>query len=337
MALLVAEEMRRLKDLMFTNIGYVTILVAYDIQLFPLLAKSPRTIAEASEALHIATRPAEVLLATCAAQGLLQQQDGYYSLTPAAEVYLPENDSMYFGDFLASLIATDHILSFESLKKAILSDSSQVYDGKALFKMHQEQITRAYAFTYGMHIHSLDAAQVWPQLLDLSEHRMMLDIGGGSGTHSIGAAQRWPNLQAIVFDLQTVCNVTQEIITSSDMQGRVHTHNGNMWEDPFPQSDLHFYSDVYHNWTPEKGRFLTQKSFDALPSGGRIVLHEILYNDQKTGPFAAASSSATMLLWTEGRQYSGADLTTMLTEVGFTDIKILPAFSYWSIVTGRKP
>jgi hypothetical protein len=44
-----------------------------------------------------------------------------------------------------------------------------------------------------------------------------------------------------------------------------------------------------------------------------------------------------MLLFTEGQQYSGAELVAMLREAGFTDIEVKPTWGYWSIVTGRKP
>jgi hypothetical protein len=45
-----------------------------------------------------------------------------------------------------------------------------------------------------------------------------------------------------------------------------------------------------------------------------------------------------MLLWLEGaKQYSGRELSVMLTAAGFTDIEVKPTFGYWSIVTGHKP
>jgi hypothetical protein len=44
-----------------------------------------------------------------------------------------------------------------------------------------------------------------------------------------------------------------------------------------------------------------------------------------------------MLLWTEGKQYSGSELAAMLVEAGFTDVEVKPTFGYWGIVTGRKP
>jgi hypothetical protein len=109
-----------------------------------------------------------------------------------------------------------------------------------------------------------------------------------------------------------------------------------MWENPFPKADLHFYADIFHDWPPEKCRFLTRKSFDALDSGGRIVLHEMLFDDDKTGPFATAACSTAMMLWTEGQQFSGAPRAP-LEEAGFRDLEVKPAHGYFSIVTGREP
>ena len=57
----------------------------------------------------------------------------------------------------------------------------------------------------------------------------------------------------------------------------------------------------------------------------------------RPGPFPVAASSINMLLWTEGEEYSGRELSAILAEVGFTDIEVKPTFSDWSIVTGRKP
>jgi hypothetical protein len=44
-----------------------------------------------------------------------------------------------------------------------------------------------------------------------------------------------------------------------------------------------------------------------------------------------------MLLWCTGQQYSGRELSDMLSEAGFKDIEVKPTFGYWSIVTGIKP
>jgi hypothetical protein len=41
-------------------------------------------------------------------------------------------------------------------------------------------------------------------------------------------------------------------------------------------------------------------------------------------------------LWTEGRQYSGKELTEMLSEAGFKAVEVKRSFGLWSIVTGVK-
>jgi hypothetical protein len=56
----------------------------------------------------------------------------------------------------------------------------------------------------------------------------------------------------------------------------------------------------------------------------------------RPGPPVAASN-IIMLLWCEGQQYSGGELSAMLSEAGFTDIEVKPTWGYWSIVTGLKP
>jgi hypothetical protein len=38
-----------------------------------------------------------------------------------------------------------------------------------------------------------------------------------------------------------------------------------------------------------------------------------------------------------GQQYSGKEISAMLTDAGFREVEAKPTFGYWSIVTGRKP
>ena len=52
--------------------------------------------------------------------------------------------------------------------------------------------------------------------------------------------------------------------------------------------------------------------------------------------FTVASASLSMLLWTQGQQFSGAELKKILADAGFAEIKITPSFGYWSIIEGVK-
>ncbi len=115
------------------------------------------------------------------------------------------------------------------------------------------------------------------------------------------------------------------------------THVGDLWKSPFPAADIHFYSQIFHDWPLEKCQFLAKKSFDSLPSKGKIIIHEMLYNNDKSGPFIAAAASVAMLAWSEGQQFSGPELTELLSEAGFINIEVIPSIGYWSLVSGEKP
>ncbi len=326
-------------DVIFGVSGYPAVLLAHKLKIFPLLADKPHALSEICEALKITRRPAEALLSVCASLGLVQVQEGCYSLTALAEDYLLESSPTYFGGGELDLtIANYYVYSLESLEKAVLTDTPQIYGReREAFKSHAERAELARDFTRAMHSTSMGPALAWPDILELSGQRLMLDVGGGSGAHCIGATLRWPGLHAVVLDTPPVCEVAEEFIARYSLQSRIRTEARDMWQDSFPDADLHFYSMIYHDWPPEKCRFLTGKSFASLPPGGRIVIHEMLYNDDKTGPFPVAAFNIVMLLWTEGQQYSGAELSSMLREAGFIDLEVKPTFGYWSIVTGRKP
>ncbi len=328
---------RPLFDLCFGILGFPVVLVAHDLKLFSLLGEEPRTQSEICKLLNIAPRPAEAILGVCVSRGLVRVEGGRYSLTPVAEDYLLESSPTFFGGFLDLWSSTYSVYSFENLKKAVLTDSPQVYGGEDWIKSHEEQDALARVFTRGMHGHSVAPAMAWPEAVDLSGHRLLLDIGGGSGAHSIGAARRWPNLKAVVLDLAPVCEVAEDFIAREGLESSIETQVGDIWNDPFPKADIHFYSNVYQSFPPEKCRLLTRKSFESLEPGGRMIIHEILYNDERTGPFAAAAFNVVMLLWVEGRQYSGRELSAMLADAGFTDIEVKPTFGYWGIATGQKP
>jgi cyclopropane fatty-acyl-phospholipid synthase-like methyltransferase len=327
---------RTLWDVVAAPFIYPAFAVAHQLRLFSLLAKEPRTAAELSDAMKIALRPTNALVSTCAALGLLSSREQRFELTPVARTYLLEDSPYYIGAFIELEIGNADTFRIETVKKAVLTDKSQVYSGEELFKSNDAQTELARIFTKAMHAHSAAAAQVWPSAIDLSDCHQLLDIGGGSGVHAIGAALRWRHLKAVIFETPTVCPIAQEYIARAGLHERVKTYAGDFWTDPFPVSDAHFYADVYHDWPPNQGRYLARKSYDSLPVGGRIILHEMLFNHEKTGPLTAAGYSTAMLLWTEGQQYTGQELGEILTDAGFTEVEINPSLGYFSVITGVK-
>ena len=325
---------RRLQDIELGIVGYMAVIISHKLHLYACLGQAPRGLDEVCKALGLDRRPAAAILNVSVSLGLVQKRGDVYALTPLAEDYLLETSPTYFGGVFDLDLAAPY--SFENLEKAILLNAPQVYGGGDWVKAHEEQAELARTFTRGMHGYSMGPALAWPDAIDLGEQRLMLDIGGGSAAHSISAVLRWPDLNAVTFDIAPVCEIAMEYISAQGLQNRIRTQAGDLWADDFPRVDLHFYSMIFHDWPAERCGFLSRKSFEQLEAGGRIILHEMLYDDDKGGPFTVAAYDMMMLFATEGQQYSGQELAGMLADAGFSDIQVIPTFGYWSIVTGRK-
>jgi len=52
-----------------------------------------------------------------------------------------------------------------------------------------------------------------------------------------------------------------------------------------------------------------------------VIIAELLVNDERTGPAPAALMSLNMLIETEGRNYTPAEYTRWLHDIGFSDIR----------------
>ena len=328
---------RPLWDVIFGVWGYPAVFVAHELKLFELLSERPLAIDEIAAAKGIARRPAEALLAVCASIGLIELRDDRFSLTPLAEDYMLPSSPTYFGWKFDAWRLIYSVWSPDSLRDAVLSDKPQgVFSdpGGAFAAWHGEH---AADFTRAMHSASIGPAMVWPSKVDLAKNRVMLDIGGGSGAHSIGAVTLRPKLNAIVLDRAPICAIAREFAEKYSVADRVSTQTGDIFEDRYPGADLHFYGMIFHDWPPERCYLLARKSFESLPSNGRIVVHEMLFNDDRTGPFPVAAFNVDMLIAMPGQQYSGRELSAMLKEAGFGKIEVTPTFGYWSIVTGVKP
>jgi hypothetical protein len=328
----------RVWDIVLPLWSNAAILVAHDLKLYEYLGDRPRTITEeVCDLLGIEQRSASALLSMSAALGIVKSDRDHFSLTYFGEDYFVNSSPTYFGGIFDLTAMNSAVWSFEGVRKAVLTNSPQAYGATDIFDYRKVPAEQARNFTCAMHSQGMATALKWPGVLDLSKQKIMLDVGGGSGAFSITALTRWPNLNAIIFDLEPVCEVALEFAAKYELTDRISGHAGDLWSDPYPHADLHFYSNVFHDWPPERCRFLLKKTFDSLPADGRLVIHEILFNDARTGPFAAASFNVEMLCWILGQQYSGEELTRMLQEAGFVDIEVRKCSSLWSLVAGKKP
>jgi len=115
---------------------------------------------------------------------------------------------------------------------------------------------------------------------------------------------------------------------------------GDFFKDELPKGpDVALLSMVLHDWSPEKDAPILEKCFQALPSGGALIVAELMMDDDKTGPAPAALMSLNMLIETEGRNYTWAEYAGWLEDAGFEGLRRIPIISPGvnGLIIGRKP
>ncbi|HEY7045441.1 MAG TPA: methyltransferase [Nocardioidaceae bacterium] len=313
--------------LMQLSIGFWSfkaLATAYELDLFARLSGTDgRTAEELAEMLGVGRRPAELLATACASIGLLERRDGRYLNSAMADEFLVPGKTHHFGGWVQML---DRRLypAWGRLTEAMRTGRPTSWnpDEQAhLFDSEDPQLLAL--FWEAMHSLSTLTARELGAHVDLSGSTALLDVGGGSGAFDIELCRRHPDLRATVLDLPPVCEIAEEKIEASGYADRIAVTPGDFLADrELPAGhDVVLLSMILHDWTPEQNLAIVHQCFAALPPGGLIVISELLVNDEKTGPPAAALMSLNMLVETVGRNYTAAEYEQWLDATGFVDIR----------------
>lgn len=334
---------RRILEVVDGPLVFRAVQVAHDLGLFDRLQEGPRRVADLGAALVLRPRPLEALLLAGATLGLVRREGDVVELTAAARTFLVSTSPSYMGSLFGQERAASgrtggEIYGYESLRRAVLDDEPQAYARHDWDRTIRADAARAREFMTWMAAKNLACAPVWPARIDLDGCRRLLDVGAGPGCHAFAALRAHADLEAVLFDVATVAAVARDRVAAAGLDERVAVVAGDFWSDELPLGcDVHFFGDIFHDWPLARGLELARKSHGALPPGGRILVHEILTWDDQTGPFLAAASSLSMLLWTRGAQYSARQIGSVLEAAGFEQIESVPTVGAWGVVCGRKP
>lgn len=313
------------------------VTAAEETGVFDALCEAPLSFEALADKLSLNRRALSALMAMLCGLNLVTRREGLYRPTPVTHAYLKSGSEYFWGSLFSSYKDESpvHKQLLELLKQGETDMTGRPVQGWAAGKITPEAAQFIAKF---MHAHSLPAAVAAARSGVFRGVKKFLDVGGGSGVFAIAAAQRDPALKATIMDLDTMCAAAEEIfIKGSGVESRVDTAAVDMFREDWPQGyDALFFSNVFHDWNEETNAELAKKSYDALPSGGRIFLHEMLMNDNEDGPLTTASFSMLMLRGTQGKQYTFRELKDILEGAGFTGVEATQTSPYYSVVSAGK-
>jgi 3-hydroxy-5-methyl-1-naphthoate 3-O-methyltransferase len=313
-----------------------TAIVHFDF--FTWLAAHPSSETTIARELGMARRPLDVLLTLSAANGFVAREGDVFVVTGVAREHLVAGSPFNLAPYYASF--KDRAMVRE-LTDVLRTGKPGNWGGdKDGFDWHRAMEDDAFArqFTAAMDCRGHYLAHALADALQLRGSERILDIGGGSGIYSCILAARHPGLRATVFDQAPVDRIAAKLINERGCERQVSVHAGSFFRDQWPADhNTHLVSNVLHDWDVPEVRALLARSFEALPAGGLLIIHDAFINADKTGPLAVAEYSAILMHATQGKCYSTAEYAEMLAEAGFGGVWHADTVVDRGVMTARKP
>lgn len=308
------------------HICFQTLVAAARLNLFTFLNASPdASLEQIAAGLSIPTRSARTLLLACASLGLVRKRAQRYSNSRWSETHLVKDRP----DNILSLLDVYHSITYqpffhltESLQQGTNTGLSQLPGrGTTLYERLADYPELAQVFYSALAVNQVPAAAI----AALADRRHLVDMGGGDADNAIRVARRYPDLKITIFDLASTCELANQRIEEAGLTERISVQAGDFFADPLPADiDAIIFGHIFNIYSEQANQALLHKSAEGLPSGGKVVIYNMVCDDDETGPLSAAIASLYFLVVAtgEGMVYPEKDYERWFTDAGFERLSI---------------
>lgn len=318
----------------------VALFTAADLDIFTALANgahTPEAVARAIGVTHV--EAVRLVMEMCVTSGLLQRRegvDGGFENSPTTDFFLVKGRPSYIGAGLQ--YAADLYPAWGRLTDLVRTGKPPLPPDTIL----GDDAAKTRHFVLAMHQRAQGIGTVVSAMVDLTGCRRLLDVGGGPGTYSMRLIDRTPGLTSTVLDLPGVLAVTREIVAESGYADRVTLMPGNYLTTDFGTGyDAVLLSGMMHRETAEDCQLLLRKAAAALNPGGRILVSDVFYDDDRkvTPPFAVEFALHMMLTSDRGSAHARTEMARWIAGAGAAsvDVRPLPPPNPHTLLVGVMP
>lgn len=318
--------------------GAKALLSAVELGVFDALADGPADLATLTSRLGLHQRSACDFLDALVALGMLERDEGRYSNTPEADLFLVRAKPSYVGAIL-EMANTRLYSSWGFLTDALKTGQrqSENKEEEDFFAALYADPVRLHGFLSAMSGISAGPAKAIAEKFPWKDYASFVDVGAAQGMVPVTLALTHPHLSGGGFDLPAVRPVFEEFVAKNGLSDRLKFYGGNFFKDPMPKADVIIMGHILHDWDLAQKRVLLKKAFDALPSGGAVIAYDAIIDDERRENAFGLLMSLNMLIETTGGfDYTGADCQDWMREAGFSQTKVEHLLGGDSMVIGRK-
>lgn len=254
------------------------------------------------------------LMRACAAIGLLTCPDEkHFYGTELLGALRKDADGSQWG-FAVSLPAPGTWIPWAHLPEAVSSGRSQATNviGGHIFEYYERHPEEAAAFTEGVSGFNAIAGAQAAKLLDTSNVRLAVDVGGATGTllHDLMAVNS--TMRGIVLDLPASVPLAQEAARRLGLQDRITAQGGDFTVSVPADGDMYLLRYVLHDWDDDTCIQILRRCREAMAPRARVVVQEMVLGTIGQEPELVPSQDLNMLAVLEGRERTVAEFDELM-------------------------
>lgn len=297
------------------------LLSAVEMGVFTELANGPEQLDNLAGRLGLHQRSAHDYLDALVALGFLQRSDGRYSNTPETELFLDRRKPSYLGGILE--MANARLYGFwnhltEALRTGRPQNEARDESGDSPFEALYADPARLKSFLAAMSGISHGANLAIAKKVPWSNYKTYADVGTAQGDLAVQIALANPHLKGIGFDLAQVGPTFEEYVEANELKDRLSFQPGDFFAEALPKVDVITMGHILHDWNLDEKRMLIGKAYEALNSGGALVVYDAIIDDDRSKNAFGLLMSLNMLIETAGGfDYTGAQCIEWMKAAGF--------------------
>jgi len=291
------------------------LLTAIELKIFTVLSTHMMTSDEVAKKINADLRAANRLMNALCAMGILKKIHGKFYNSDLSSKYLVEGKP----DFMGNLYHTNNLWdNWSHLTESVIKGHSAVDD-----KDKADGNNWVESFIGAMHYRGVHQGKILAMMIDISNVKKMLDVGGGSAAFSMEIVKKNPAINAVVLDLPYVIPLTKKYVAECGLTEKFNFIEGDYLTKEFDDKyDLILLSAIIHINNYNQNKMLIKKCADALNKDGMIIISDFVMNDDRTKPFHGALFSLNMLVGTaNGDTYTEKEIREWFESAGLSKIE----------------
>ena len=329
---------RRARALFDLCAGFVysqVLLACVRLRLFEVLAEGPARSAQLARRLDLTPEAMQRLLRAAVGLKLLRA-------LPDDRFALDDLGASVLGNPSVAAFVVHHALLYDDLRDPVALLRGEIRTRLSQFWPYAEgrsgdaEACAAYSdlMAQSQQLIAEDVLDAYP----FGEHSSLLDIGGGEGAFVAAVAARHPGLGLQILDLPPVAQRARDRLASQGL-ARVEVRAGS-FVDPPPAgvADLVTLIRVLHDHDDAMAMAALRAAYQALTPGGALLVAEPMADTPGAEAIGEAYFGFYLLAMGSGRARRRAELTGMLQEAGFGEVRHLPSLRpmFASVLIGRR-